>query len=590
VTIQKGTERSVRRKESIMKKHSIARAAVTAGLTIAMSLGGALGPATMAFAAEGDNTITISNVQGNETSFKGYEIFKATVTDNTDGTKSVSNISWANDDVKAAVEGVIRAQDTSYAGTTAQDAADWITANVTSTTNIDASNPVAEAIAKAVMGKTAQTTVTGGKVSDALNNGYWLFVTDGTTVNPGSSTEAGETYTSPIFAVVGGSAYTVTEKASVPTVEKKIVSDADGAEHDAADSHIGQDVTYNLYGTVAQDFATYDSYSYVFTDNVSQGLTVNTDAKGTPQATVRMYSSADAAHADLARTSGTDVTSHFTIDLGAAKADGSQDLTVTAKGEKGLKSIEGATKDSVFVVTYTAKINAKAVIGNDGNPNTVHLEYSNNPNGEGTGRTVDHHVTDFTYALNLVKLDQGTETALKGAKFKIQVKSADDTASRSKWVQSDGSLGDTAYEFTTGDDGTINVNGLDAGTYEVTETSAPAGYSTVPSFTFTIDPKIDQKSQKITKLDSTLTTSDADHVKAGLIDPSSTKGDNVLTIKDNSGVTDNKTVNITVGDTKSVGLPLTGQAGVTLTWVAGGLVLAFGVSRVVRNRRENDAE
>jgi fimbrial isopeptide formation D2 family protein len=600
VTIQKGTERSVRRKESIMKKHSIARAAVTAGLTIAMSLGGALGPATMAFAAEGDNTITISNVQGNETSFKGYEIFKATVTDQKDdkGTvtgKNVSNITWANDDVKAAVEGVIKSYDTDtdkYAGTTAQDAADWITAHVNGTnkTTVVDSNSVAEKLAKAVMGKTAQTTVTGGKVSDALNNGYWLFVTDGTTVNPGSSTEAGETYTSPIFAVVGGSAYTVTEKASVPTVEKKIVSDADGAEHDAADSHIGQDVTYNLYGTVAQDFATYDSYSYVFTDNVSQGLTVNTDAKGTPQATVRMYSSADAAHADLARTSGTDVTSHFTIDLGAAKADGSQDLTVTAKGEKGLKSIEGATKDSVFVVTYTAKINAKAVIGNDGNPNTVHLEYSNNPNGEGTGRTVDHHVTDFTYALNLVKLDQGTETALKGAKFKIQVKSADDTASRSKWVQSDGSLGDTAYEFTTGDDGTINVNGLDAGTYEVTETSAPAGYSTVPSFTFTIDPKIDQKSQKITKLDSTLTTSDADHVKAGLIDPSSTKGDNVLTIKDNSGVTDNKTVNITVGDTKSVGLPLTGQAGVTLTWVAGGLVLAFGVSRVVRNRRENDAE
>jgi hypothetical protein len=35
---------------------------------------------------EGDNTstITINNVQGNETSFKGYEIFKATVTDQKD--------------------------------------------------------------------------------------------------------------------------------------------------------------------------------------------------------------------------------------------------------------------------------------------------------------------------------------------------------------------------------------------------------------------------------------------------------------------------------------------------------------------------
>ena len=381
------------------------------------------------------------------------------------------------------------------------------------------------------------------------------------------------------------------EKASVPTVEKKIVSDADGKEHDAADSHIGQNVTYNIYGTVAQDFATYDSYSYKFTDTISKGLTIDTNEKGVPtNVKVYMYSSKDAAKADLAHTNGSDVTSHFTIALGDANTDESHDLTVTAKDEKGLKSISGATKDSCFVVTYTAKINSSAVIGNDGNPNTVHLEYSNNPNHEGTGRTVDHHVTDFTYGLHLVKVDQGTEQALAGAKFKIQVKKADDSASTGKWVQSDGSLGDTAFEFITGNDGTINVNRLDAGTYEVTETLAPSGYSTVPSFTFTIDPKIDEQNQTITELDSELTTTDADHVKAGLIDSSSTKGDNVLQITDKSGVTDKKTVNITVGDKKSVGLPLTGQAGVTLTFVAGALVLAFGVSRVVRNRKEQDAE
>lgn len=578
------------------KKHTLAKAAITAGLTLAMSLGGALAPATVAFAADGDttaataSTITIKNVTGNVTNFKGYEIFKATVTDTKDG-KSVSNITWANDDVKDAVERVIK--DKGYDGTTAQDAAEWINKNVKGTNNetaVDADS-IAEALAKAVMGKATQATVTGGTASSPLDNGYWLFVTDGTTVNHGSSTAAGETYTSPIFAVIGGSAYTVTEKASVPTVEKKIVSDADGAEHDAADSHIGQNVTYNLYGTVAQDFATYDSYSYKFTDTVSKGLTVNTDAKGAPQATVRMYSSKDAAHADLSRTAGTDVTSHFDIVLsGADVTTGSHDLTVTAKDEKGLKSIEGASAESVFVVTYTARINSDAVIGNDGNPNTVHLEYSNNPNGEGTGRTVDHHVTDFTYGLHLVKVDQGTETALEGAKFKIQVKEADDSASTNKWVQKDGSLGDTAYEFTTGDDGTINVKGLDTGTYEVTETSAPSGYSTVPSFTFTISPEIDQTQQQITNLSSELTTSDADHVKAGLIDPSSTKGDNVLTIKDNSGVTDKKTVNITVGDKKSVGLPLTGQAGVTLTWIAGGAVLVIGMAHLLRNRKQDDAE
>ncbi|MGN0286927.1 MAG: isopeptide-forming domain-containing fimbrial protein [Atopobiaceae bacterium] len=573
------------------KKHALAKAAITAGLTLAMSLGGALAPATVAFADDGAttaaaSTITINNVQGNQTSFKGYEIFKATVTDGTNG-KSVSNITWANDDVKAAVEGVIKAQDSSYAGTTAQDAADWITAHVTGTNNTTAVNAdsVAEALAKAVMGKTAQTTVTGGTASSALDNGYWLFVTDSTTVNPGSSTEAGESYTSPIFAVVGGNAYTVTEKASVPTVEKKIVSDADGAEHDAADSHIGQDVRYNLYGTVAQDFATYDSYSYKFTDNVSKGLTVDSSS-----VKVYMYSSKDTAKADLAHTTGTDVTSHFTIVPGDANTDQSHDLTVTASDAKGLKSISGATKDSCFVVTYTAKINSSAVIGNDGNPNTVHLEYSNNPNGNGTGRTVDHHVKDFTYGLNLVKVDQGTEQALSGATFTIKVSSADDTASTGKYVQSDGSLDSTAYEFTTNDEGKIDVTGLDAGTYEVHEVSAPSGYSTVSDFTFTISPTIDETQQQITSLSSNLTTSDADHVKAGLIDPSSTKGDNVLTIKDNSGVTDNKTVNITVGDTKSVGLPLTGQAGVTFTWIAGGAVLAIGMAHLLRNRRQDDAE
>lgn len=589
MTIQKGTERSVKRKESIMKKHSIARAAVTAGLTIAMSLGGALGPATMAFAATDDNTITISNVQGNETSFKGYEIFKATVTDGTDG-KTVSNITWASDAVKTAVQNYITNYETNhsktYTGTTAQDAADWIKANVTGTTKETAVNAdsVAEGLAKAVMGITTETTVTGNTQSDALDPGYWLFLTDGSTVNAGSSTEAGETYTSPIFAVVGGSTYTVTEKASVPTVEKKIVSDADSKEHDAADSHIGQNVTYNIYGTVAQDFATYDSYSYKFTDTISKGLTIDSNS-----VKVYMYANSGVAKADVLHSSDSkvDVTNYFTSGV-TDGTNGAHVLTVNVNSKtapKGLKSITGATKDSVFVVSYTAKINSSAVIGNAGNPNTVYLEYSNNPNGEGTGRTIDRHVTDFTYGLNLVKVDQGTEQALAGAVFTIQVSSADDTATTNKYVAADGTLSDTAVNLTTDANGKIDVTGLDAGTYKVHEVSAPDGYSTVSDFTFTITPTINQNDQTVT-LASTLNTTDSAHVIAGLSD--GTAGDNTLTAQTGSGVTDNKTVNITVGDTKSVGLPLTGQAGVTLTWVAGGLVLAFGVSRVVRNRKQDN--
>ena len=157
--------------------------------------------------------------------------------------------------MKTAVENVIK--DNGYGGTTAQDAADWITSNVTGTdetTRVD-SNHIAYKIAAAVDDLTDKTTTTD-RVASGLSHGYWLFVTDPATIGEG---EAG---TSPIFTVVGDTPVEVNEKTGIPTVEKKIVSDADNKECDAADSQIGQDVTYNLYGTVAENFDKYNTYYY----------------------------------------------------------------------------------------------------------------------------------------------------------------------------------------------------------------------------------------------------------------------------------------------------------------------------------------
>ena len=65
---------------------NIARLAVTAGLTAALSFGGVMAPVTMAFADDTTGSITISQVKGNEnTTFKAYQIFKATVTDAENG-------------------------------------------------------------------------------------------------------------------------------------------------------------------------------------------------------------------------------------------------------------------------------------------------------------------------------------------------------------------------------------------------------------------------------------------------------------------------------------------------------------------------
>ena len=561
------TNRKMVEKKMSMSKN-IARLAVTAGLTAALSFGGVMAPVTMAFAAGTDGSVTIKNVDGNATEFEGYQIFNADV----DNDGNVSNITWVDSVVKSAVEGVIRKEEKSYEGTTAQDAADWITNNVKQTdktTRVD-SNSVAYKIAAAVDGLTPTVKTNNQKVEN-LKHGYWLFVTDASTIN------AGEAGTSPIFTVVGSKPVDITEKTGVPTVEKKIVSDADNSERDAADSQIGQDVTYNLYGTVAENFNKYDTYFYQFSDQIPEGLTLQAGAK------VYLYPSKDAAKDDFAHKNGEDITLNF--DLSTA---GGSKTTWTCNN---LKSVDGVTKDSCIVVSYTAQINESAVVGLDnnkeGNPNTVTLCYSNNPMTTDRGQTVPDTVRDYTYGLKINKVDLGTERALNGAKFTIKVKSADDRDSADKYVQGDGKLGSEPYRFETTDDGAFTVKGLDTGTYTVEEVEAPqGGYKTVNSFNFTITPELGtDPDAKLKDVEYTLQANgQQDQIIIGT--PNDVKDDNKLVAADDTTTNDDGTFNITVGDTKYVGLPLTGLNGVTFTWIAGGAVLCIGVAHLIRSRKQ----
>lgn len=548
---------------------NIARLAVTAGLTAALSFGGVMAPVTMAFAAEGtaataNGSVKIANVKGNHTEFYGYQIFTADVKDG-----KVSNITWANEEVEAAVKSVIEIVEPGYAVTTAQDAADWITNQVNGTSDTFRVGPdsVAYKIAAAVDNLTEQKTTTNG-VASGLEHGYWLFVTKADTIGDG---EAG---TSPIFTVVGDTPVEVNEKTGIPTVEKKIVSDADGKEHDAADSQIGQDVTYNLYGTIAENYDKYDTYLYKFSDQISKGLNLQNGAK------VYLYASKDDAKGDLDRTKGTDITANFQEETSAAvAADGSKTTTWTCNN---LKSVDLVTKDSCIVVSYKAKINSEATVGdNVGNTNIVKLEYSNNPMTTDTGTTVPDEVKTYTYGLKLNKVDLGTEKVLPNAKFTIKVTNAADSNLVGKYVQPTGALGDDAYKFTTGDDGAFTVKGLGAGTYEVEETDAPENYDKV-TFNFTINESgTTGESSKANKYEL---NGPSNQVIIGT--PNDKKGDNKLVAADGTTTNDDGTFNITVGDTKQVGLPLTGLNGVTFTWIAGGAVLCIGVAHLIRSRKQ----
>lgn len=572
---------------------NIARLAVTAGLTAALSFGGVMAPVTMAFAAEG-STVTFSDTGYDKTStYKGIQIFKATVT-TTDGAKTVSNIKWASDDAEAAVVAAIQEKDRSYNSENAQDAADWLSDNAGTDSKV-ASDNVLSSIAAKLDGKDGwQTTTAGSPSLSGLDAGYWLFLTATAGKPDGKSTDG---FTSPVYAVIDGeSTTTVTPKKDVPTVEKKVLDDADAVSDDikgsdkwkdVADSQIGQEVNYKLTGTIASNYATFSTYAYKFTDVLSDGLDYVDGSVEVYAVNHDVYNKIEGSKYEVACANNT-----LTVDF---KVDGTK---------KGLKDVADVDANTQIVVFYKAKLNSNAVIGNaandkkGGNPNTVKLEYSNNPYAAGTGETLEDTVADFAFKLNLNKVDQGTEEGLAGAVFTIQ---SDDANTNGQYVASKDAAGVVAGQlvpvtdvnhlpdyvmFTSGNDGKIAVSGLDAGSYKVTEVKAPDdSYTKANPFTFKITAKYDDATMKVTELKAKVSESDKGRTDIAFGTLDGTAGDNKLTGTDGTNAAAGE-VTINVGNTKSVGLPLTGLNGVTLTWIAGGAVLCIGVAHLIRSRKQ----
>jgi len=426
-------------------------------------------------------------------------------------------------------------------------------------TIVDASS-IANQIAVAVSGKAATETL-GSGTATTLESGYWLFVTNSNSTK-GAVDNAG---TSPIFAVVGGNALTITPKTGTPTVNKTIKSDQAGEYGKVADSQVGQVVEYKLAGTVASNIATYSTYSYTFTDELSAGI----ELTSTKEVKVTI--------------DNTDVTAKADIHYADNKLTVAFDNLFAAK--------DGINANSNVTVTYRAKLTSAAVIGGAGNSNTVALTYSNNPNTDSKGTSTSSAARDYAFKLHLVKSDKATNQKLAGAKFTIQATGADGAESNDRYVQADGTLGPQAHEFKTGADGAFDVAGLDAGTYTVTEVAAPsaagspdAAYKPLSSsFTFTIAPEYDADTQALTNLG--LTVAGNANAIAGL----DTSDNNTLDADDGSAVnTAHGMVNVTVANEKAIKLPLTGEQGIALVMGAGLVIVAVSAMSLSRRRREED--
>lgn len=391
-------------------------------------------------------------------------------------------------------------------------------------------------------------TVAEDATSATVNNiqaGYYMIIQ----TNAASDSAYSVAVVSTAYA--GENGLTVTLKRDVPELTKKVkdTNDTQGDTsewQDSADYDVNDYVPFQLTGTMPKNIAAYKTYAYTFHDKMSAGLTFVNDNEHP----VKVY----AVNGEIK----TEIEEGYTVvTTGLANDETFNVKFADLKAAKGADDAEITVDENTkIVVEYYGQLNGEAVIGKAGNPNSAYLEYENNPEaeGEGTGKTPEDKVIVFTYEVDINKVNKD-KTPLKGATFLLEKKN-----SNGEWVRVD------ELEATqNGTSYTSKFQRVDDGTYRLTETKAPAGYTPIAPKEFTISATHDTESKdpKLTKFEITGLT------------------DNPISNTDGTASAD-------IVNTKGSELPSTGGMGTVMLYVAGVAVFVLaGATLVMALRRRN---
>ena len=588
--------------------------------------------------ASAGHTLTITSYDNANHTYEAYQIFSGTYNNG-----SLTDIQWG-DGVKSA-NLIADLKNDATLGTLFENctSAQYV-ADVLSSEDVDTGEKVfthdsnlSQAFAK-VVGRNL-TDVTSGTYSNGtitgLADGYYLGqdASNPTIADNGANSGAKTRF---VIGVVGTD-MEIISKSSAPTVVKKVKENSDtGSDYewthgegtvvdedynDVADYNIGDDVPFKLYGTLPSTYDDYEHYYYKFSDELGEEFTLADNAEfkisvnGERKITLTLGRNGKAYDSSL----GTDIfIDHYGL-LGANN-EHSWGIDITIEDIK--KLAPNAT--DVITVEYVAKLNDKAVIGLDGQINGVKLEYSNNPNIEyvpstgdedynskespespkddddnvETGSTPWDGVIVFTYGVDIDKVKEDNTTKLAGAKFAIYKEVAAETGTPKKVylaVNVNGEvkeltetpttdyLGPTNGVWESNGIDNIEIKGLDAGTYYITELSAPTGYNKLSEdIQFTISPTIMENRQSWIYSTDKSTAKDALtglDIKYGNVSDTELGNDAVgVTAESGKGT-------ITIVNKKGAELPSTGGIGTKIFYLGGGCMVAVaGIFLITKKR------
>lgn len=254
----------------------------------------------------------------------------------------------------------------------------------------------------------------------------------------------------------------IDEKNNIPSVEKK-VKKADGTWGDNNTASIGDKVEFKTTITVQPG-----ARRYVLHDKMDEGLTFDINS----------------VQVKLKKNDGTteNAVEDSAFEVKSSELENPNPCTFHVEFTQAFCNTLKANDQ--IIVTYSATLNEKAVIAGEGNKNETWLKY-------GDSSTTTHSTTTTkTFELPVFKytMKNSTEKALEGAIFTLSkktdgtdpinlVKTSEENVKEETYRLAKTGESGTVTSVTTTDSGKFKIQGLDAGTYYLTETQQPAGYN-----------------------------------------------------------------------------------------------------------------